>query len=188
MQKRPVTSSCSIIASFKHCDCGGLWKRVPHQTLPINHPVCSECESTPKNYELRKVVKGKREEFRYNRHGCRIKSIEEAYKTSNHIDSAVASGTYSKLNYKKRRDGVCITDTITDFLEDHIYPRWKKLHMTMEDKMWIQDFLEPFMADVGVFILSEIHLAQFIRTFHLKGEDRARAERLFDVIRREIKL
>lgn len=183
-----LTGRCSVFTPNRKCPCGGSWKRVQHPTYPFTHPICSVCEEPPRTYEFRKFLNGHASDFGYTSKGVKLKNLDDVYSTSMQIENEYLCGSFSKYNYKKKKGSISISDTIDEFIQDHIFTDWKKLHMTLEDKIWIEDFMQPFFAEVGVFTVSEIHLWDFIKTFRLKGEDKDRAKRLFEVITREIKI
>lgn len=100
----------------------------------------------------------------------------------------IQNGTFSRLSYRPKKGMLSITANISEFLRENIFPRYEKLQMTEEDKIWIEDWMEPFLGEVGVFVINELHMKDFIRTFKFKGSEKERAERLFNVVRQEIKL
>lgn len=188
MAKHPVAGYCEVFTLARKCKCGSTWTRITDEKYPFTFPACITCDSGPDTYNICKRIDGHRVEFFFNSKGFKMRSLDEVYATSLEIEKSVDEGTFSRQNYKKKRTAALISVTIEEFITTKIFPKWHKLHMTLEDKIWIEDYLQPYLADVGVFAVSEIHLMDFIRTFRLKGEDKERAERLFNVIRKEIKL
>lgn len=127
------------------------------------------------------------QDFRYNKKTKKIKTLEDAYKLALELHEDCQNGTFKKSNYKRKSRIVTISDNISDFIQNNIFPRIKELHLTLDDKIWIEEWLEPFMCEVGVFTVSEVHLRDFISTFGFRGEEKERAERLFNLIKQEIR-
>ena len=182
-------AACSVYSPVQFCNCGSTYKRVQHPFYQFAYPVCADdCGEAPASYVVRKWIDGHCQEFSYDIKGRRIKTLDDCNRLALEISADVNAGTFVKANYKRKPRMQQISDTISDLIRDQIYPRRKDLKITLDDKLYIQEFMEPFLGEVGVFAISQVHLKEFIRTFHLKGEDQARAERLFNVIKQEIRL
>jgi hypothetical protein len=184
--KKRHPASCFVLSPSANCSCGKSYTRQPHPTYPFTYPGC-ECGNVPPYYIVRKSVCKKQQDFRYDRKSRKIKTLDDAYLLALDIAENEKNGTFKKSNYKRKFGIISISDTISEFIKENIIPRARHLHMTLDDKIWIEEWLEPYLCDVGVFTVSDWHLKDFIRTFNLKGEDRERAERLFNLIRSEIK-
>lgn len=186
MKRHPA--QCTVLPVTDYCHCGGKFDQTPHRVLPVTHPECMDCGSIPVDIRIRKTVDGHCFEFRYDNKNRRIRTLDDAHRVSAQIANEIAAGTFSRLHYKPKRGFISITSTISEFLRENIFTRLNELPVTEEDKYWIEEWMEPSIGDVGVFALSEIHLVKFIRFWNFKGEDRERAERLFNVVKQEIKL
>lgn len=188
MTKVRHPAACSVLPATEICPCGNSYHRLQHQKYPFTYPHCPECEETPQFYKVRKSIAGHNTEFRFNSKGIKIKTLDDCNRLALEISYDIESGTFSKEKYRKRSRAAAISDTIADFIEEYIFPRQRELAFTHDDKVWMEDWLAPFFADVGVFVVSEMHLRDFIRTFRFKGEDQERAERLFNLVVGEIRI
>lgn len=189
MTKVRHPAACTVLPSSSNfCNCGNRYERLQHEIYPLTYPHCLACDEAPSFYKLRKVIHGRNVEVRFTSTGKKLKSLEQCYHTAHEMQVDADRGEFNPNKYKRRVCGITVADTVSDFIRDHIFPRQKELHLTLEDKVWIEDWMEPFMEDVGIFVVSEIHLRDFIRTFRFKGYDLERAERLFQVIKQEIRL
>lgn len=191
MKRHPAY--CTLFPRVSCCDCGGEWKRVINDRYPFLIPLCEECGALPNHFRLRKVTQYSHfQDFCFDKKGKRIKTLDDALRVSLEIQADLDAGTYDKYQYRRKRNLISIQDTVSDFLRDHIIPNYKKLHMTLEDKIWLEDWMEPFLGDVGIFgITGEtglIYLNKFIKTFRFKDYEKERAERLFHLVREQIKL
>lgn len=177
--------SCTVSAPAKACACGNPYNRIQHPKYPFTYPHC-DCDETPAWYSITKSVDGHKYEFFYDSKGRKIRSLDDCYRVSCEITDDVQSGTFNKAKYKKRIGTPSVSDTIEQFVRDYLFPNRRELRLSLDDKIWMEDWLVPFIADVGVFTVSEIHLNDFIRTFYLKGDEKERAIRLFNLLKSQI--
>lgn len=190
MSRMRHPGACSIYMPTHHCpNCGTRYEKQAHPDYEqVTYWNCPECSTPPTHYKVGKTLNGHFTEFEYNRKGHRIKTLEDAYKLSLDVADEWMKGKFKKSNYKRKGRVCALSDTISDFFEIHIKPRVRRLKITQEDLQWAEEYMVPYMADVGVFTVSEIHLMDFIRTFRLKGEDQERARRFFKVLVKEIRI
>lgn len=188
--RKRLPGACAVMPPQPKCNyCGETYKTLknhPEFTELVSYPLCP-CGNTPEYYKIRKNTTCNHcEEFRYDSKGRKIRTLEDAIRVAHEIHVDVEAGTYSKKKYHQPKT-VTIYDTFSEFLHKYIYPRISKLHLTHDDKIWIEDWIEPFLCDVGVFVVSEMHLKDLISTFKMKGEEKERAERLFYSLTQQIK-
>lgn len=189
MTKARHPGTCSLYSPTTNCNCGSAYERASHPVYPLTFPICPSCGESPSYYILLKRISPfKVLEFRYDKRGRRLKTLEACNRVSHEIHYDIEDGTFKESQYKRRSGTSAITDTISDFIEENIFPRQRELRISLDEKQWLQDYFAPFFADVGVFVVSKVHLRDFINTFRLKGAERARAERLFNLVVEQIKL
>lgn len=158
--------------------------RVRDQERSFIYPICPDCGSLPSRFKIRKSHFGRVYEIRYDSHGRRIKTLDDIYRVGKEIHDLLQIGEFNYENYK-RKDGFVISDSLEDVI-DKIRP---KMNLTEEEKDLFDDFLYPFLADVGLFALSPVHLHMFFRTYSVIRKDahkRSIIESLFAQLQRII--
>jgi hypothetical protein len=176
--------SCSINSRTEFCSCGGSWKRTSHK-LGITQPVCAECGEFPSSYYIKKRVNHNLMDFRYNSKGLKIRSVEQALALAQQIEEEVRAGSFDRRKYQARKCALyTIQDTLSDYIQDHFL---KLPFLSLEQKMFLEDFMAPYFSEVGVFAACKVHLEDFVRTFKLRGEKERMARQLFETVMSQVR-
>jgi hypothetical protein len=173
-------AACSVFPISDSCpSCQGEWSKVPHQTYHrLNTYYCLQCRDICDHYKLRIYHDRTSKEFRYDVHGRPLKTIEQAMEANIQIRKALADGTFKKSNYEKVED----RSMFLHLAESSI----KGKRLSEEESEFLEEYMAPFLADVGIFTVSEVHLMDFIDTFRLRGDRKEMAERVFNKVLTQI--
>lgn len=168
---------CSVLSRCPTCDsCGTSYIRAFHPEYNFNYPRCPSCSSVPKALKIRKSWKGEVWELRFDRKGRRIRNLGEAHQLAQNIQIELERGDFDILNYRRKHD-LNISDTIDD-LYQILRP---KMPLSDYERDLLDDYVIPFLADVGIFVLSPIHLFLFTQMYHsIYEEHGVTIDRLFE--------
>ena len=180
-QQRPAGTCLLLLNVQSKCECGGEFIRQKHHALNVCHPVCEDCGNGPETYKFRKYHAHKGYDIYQNNTGSRLESVESAVKTYEEITKEIERNIFNPAKYRRNGNGKLISETFSIFVRTRFLKEFDQ-KLDTEDKQFILDYMEPWFSDVGVFAFGNIHLNQFLKTFHLSEEEQAQAFRLFGMI------